>query len=73
MSKKTLDDILAESDELGLLANLKPVAAPASSEDHRVRQKFEEINAFIDRYGRQPGHLELVIRLHLPRRCFNLR
>ena len=55
MPKKTLDDILAESDELGLLANLKPLSAPASSEDHRVRQKFEEINGFIDRYGSSPS------------------
>jgi hypothetical protein len=55
MPKKTIDEILAESDELGLLANLKRVAAPASTEDHRVLQKFEEINVFIDRHGRQPG------------------
>ena len=58
MPKKTIDDILAESDELGLLADLKPVAAPVSTEDHRVLEKFEEINVFIDRHGRQPGQLE---------------
>ncbi|MBB3967199.1 GIY-YIG nuclease family protein [Rhizobium metallidurans] len=58
MAKKTLDDILSESDELGLLANLKPVAAPSSSEDRRVQQKFEEINSFIDRYHRFPGQVE---------------
>lgn len=57
MSKKTLDDILAESDDLGLLANLKPMAT-SNSEDDRVRQKFEEINGFIDRHNRHPGAIE---------------
>jgi hypothetical protein len=58
MPKKTIDQILAESDELGLLANLKRVAIPASTEEHRVLQKFEEINVFIDRHGRHPGQVE---------------
>ena len=37
------------------LANLKPLPSAASSEELRTRQKFEEINVFIDRNGRAPG------------------
>jgi hypothetical protein len=55
VAKKTLNDILAEDDEAGLLANLKPSAATASSEELRTRQKFNDINVFIDRNGRLPG------------------
>jgi hypothetical protein len=55
MVKKTIDDILNEADESGLLADLKPLPAATSSEEQRVRERFEEINKFIDRYGRPPG------------------
>jgi hypothetical protein len=58
MAKKTIDDILSEKDDLGLLANVKlPTSAAGTSNDRRVRQKFEEINAFIDRYKRLPGEV----------------
>lgn len=56
MPKKTLDDILSEEDQLGLLANVKPGATTSgTSNDQRARQKFEEINLFIDRHKRIPG------------------
>jgi hypothetical protein len=54
MSRPTLDDILSESDELGLL-DVKPLAINASSDASRVVQAFEEINVFIDRHGYAPG------------------
>lgn len=57
MVKKTLNDILAEDDESGLLSNLKPTPGSASSEDLRIRQKFDEINLFIDKNGRFPGEV----------------
>lgn len=51
---QTLDDLLAEADELGLL-NVKPPAAKTTSEAARVAQQFEEINHFIDKHGFAPG------------------
>jgi|SRR5882724_1318465 len=55
MPRKTLNDILAEEDELGLLSNLKPVSTPIATERQRARQKLEDINLFIDRHKRLPG------------------
>lgn len=55
MARKTLNDILTEEDELGLLANLKPVTSAAGSQHQRARQKLEDINTFIDRNNRMPG------------------
>lgn len=57
MPKKTLNDILAEEDELGLLSNLKPASAPVATEHQRARQKLEDVNVFIDRHKRLPGQL----------------
>jgi hypothetical protein len=57
VARKTLDDILSEDDQLGLLSNLKPAPSAAGSEDQRVRQKFEDINMFRDRNGRVPGDI----------------
>jgi T5orf172 domain len=54
MRKKTFDEVLAEADELGLLADMKAVPSISGPSD-RIRQKFEEINSFIDRFGRLPG------------------
>ena len=53
MAKKSLDDLFAEDDDLGLL-NVKPLAKP-TSETSRMQQQFEEINGFIDRHGFAPG------------------
>src|SRR6201992_1513522 len=56
MIKKTLNDILSEEDEFGLLANLKSsTSTGVTSNKQRARQKLEEINIFIDRHKRMPG------------------
>lgn len=53
MAKKTLDDIFAEDDDLGLLrVSPRPTA---SSESTRIGQQFEEICTYIDRHGHAPG------------------
>ncbi len=55
MSGITLEDIFA-SDDLGLL-NKKPgedTSAPLLDED-RLETKFEEINAYVDKYGAEPS------------------
>jgi len=57
MAKKTLNDILAEDDESGLLSNLKPNPTSATAEDLRIRQRFDDINLFIDNNGRIPGEV----------------
>lgn len=51
---KTLDELLAEQDDSGLL-DVKPRPSLAMSEDARIVQAFEELNAFFDRMGFAPG------------------
>lgn len=53
-TKKTLEELLAEQDDSGLL-DVKPRASIAVSEDARILQAFEEINGFFDRMGFAPG------------------
>lgn len=53
-TKKTLEELLAEEDDSGLL-DVKPRASMAVSEDARIVQAFEEINSFHDRMGFAPG------------------
>jgi hypothetical protein len=55
MARQSLDDILGDANDEGLLADVKPRAPTGSTEDNRARQQFEEINVFIDRHGRNPG------------------
>jgi Meiotically up-regulated gene 113 len=54
MARKTLDDLLKEEDDLGLL-DVKPSSFIKTSSDSIVEKGFEEINQFIDRYGHLPG------------------
>jgi len=54
MDRLTLDDLLSEEDELGLL-DVRPLGRPIISEGTRVVQQFEEINVFIDRHDFVPG------------------
>ena len=54
MVKKSLDELLAEDDEFGLL-DVKPLAKTSSTEDTRISQEFEEINDFFDKHGFAPG------------------
>jgi hypothetical protein len=51
--KRTLQDIFDEEDEFGLL-NIKPSASPARNEDERLVSSFQEINAFYEKYKREP-------------------
>jgi len=51
---KTLDEILGEEDDLGLL-DVKPSARNASTQSGRIAQAFEEISTFVDRHGFVPG------------------
>lgn len=52
MTKRSLDDILADDD----LISVPEETQPASSVDTRVRQEFEEILLFVDANGRRPQH-----------------
>ena len=53
-TKKTLDDLFAESDDLGLLKVKAPTRGMAS-EEARIQSDFEEINSYIDLFGHAPG------------------
>lgn len=52
MPRQTLDDILADDDDL---LDVKLPTSQQTSEEQRIRQNFEDINTFIDRNGRKPG------------------
>ncbi len=53
--RKTINELLAEDDDLGLL-DVKPRAINATTEEDRIRQQFDEINVFVDRHGFPPGY-----------------
>jgi hypothetical protein len=53
-TKKTLEELLSEEDDSGLL-DVKPRSSGSVSEEARIAQAFEEINAFRDRMGFAPG------------------
>lgn len=50
--KKTLDDIFND-DELGIL-NSKPLISNAKTENERLIESFQEINAFFEKRNREP-------------------
>lgn len=54
MARQTLDELLAESDDLGLL-DVKPHPVNTSTDAVRIQQAFEEINVFVDRHHFPPG------------------
>lgn len=54
MARQTLDELLAESDDMGLL-DVKPHAVNSSTEAIRIQQAFNEINVFVDSQGFVPG------------------
>lgn len=54
MTRKTLDELLAEEDDLDLL-NVKPAVSKVAPEESRIEQGFEEISVFVDRHGFPPG------------------
>jgi T5orf172 domain len=53
-TKKTLDDLFAEDDDLGLL-KVKAPTRGVTSEEARIQSDFEEINNYIDLFGHAPG------------------
>ena len=58
MSKKiTIDDIFND-DDFGLLDS-KPQISGVKSEEDRLIESFEEINAFVDKNNREPGTLSM--------------
>ena len=54
MARQTLDELLAENDDMGLL-DIKPHPVNTSTEAGRVQQEFEAINVFVDRHQFAPG------------------
>lgn len=54
MVRQTLDELLAENDDMGLL-DVKLHAINTSTEAIRIQQAFNEINAFVDCHGFVPG------------------
>lgn len=55
MRKMTLDEILADGNEL---LNVKLLTSAASTEEQRILNGFEEINRFIDRHKQKPGETD---------------
>jgi hypothetical protein len=53
-TKKTLDDLFSENDDLGLL-KVKAPSRGLTNEDARIQSDFEEINGYVDLFGRAPG------------------
>ena len=54
MSKKiTIDDIFND-DDFGML-DAKPQTSGFKTEEDRLIESFEEINAFVDKNNREPG------------------
>ena len=53
-TKKTLDDLFSEIDDLGLL-KVKAPTRGLTSEEARIQSDFEEINSYIDLFGHPPG------------------
>jgi T5orf172 domain len=71
-ARKTLDDLLAEDDEFGLL-NVKPLQSNAASDTSRIGQGFDEINQFVDRSGHAPGAGEAGQRASITERQLQMR
>jgi hypothetical protein len=55
MSRMTLDDVLTDDDNL---LDVKVSSSVGSTEEQRVLTILEEINTFIDRFGRKPGEVD---------------
>lgn len=72
MARLTLDELLAESDDLGLL-DVKPRPANTSTEAVRIRQAFEEVNVFVDRYHFAPGEGDAGEKVSVNERTLQVR
>ncbi len=69
--EKELEAILAD-DPLGLL-EVKPKASAVMNADARLIASFEEINAFVEEYGREPAKSQVVNERRLFSRLKGLR
>lgn len=54
MSKKLSIDDIFNDDDFGMLEP-KPKSSNVKSEDDRLIESFEEINAFVDKHNKEPG------------------
>ena len=72
MARLTLDELLAESDDLGLL-DVKPHPVNTSTEAVRIQQAFEEINVFVDRHHCAPGEGETGGKVSVNERTLQVR
>ncbi|MBI5438383.1 MAG: GIY-YIG nuclease family protein [Nitrosomonadales bacterium] len=72
MARLTLDELLAESDDLGLL-DVKPRPVNTSTEAVRIQQAFEEINVFVDRQHYAPGEGQAGERVSVNERTLQVR
>lgn len=71
-TKKTLEELLTEEDDSGLL-DVKPRASASVSEEARIAQAFEEINAFRDRMGFAPGQGPAAHKIGISERALQSR
>jgi len=72
MARQTLEELLAESDDMGLL-NVKPHPVNTSTEAVRIQQAFEEINVFVDRHHFAPGEGQAGQRVPVSERALQMR
>ena len=72
MARLTLDELLAESDDLGLL-DVKPRPVNTSTEAVRIQQAFEEISVFVDRHRFAPGEGEAGGKVSVNERTLQVR
>ena len=72
MERLTLDELLAESDDLGLL-DVKPHPVNTSTEAVRIQQAFEEINVFVDRHRFAPGEGQAGEKVSVNERTLQVR
>ena len=72
MARQTLDELLAESDELGLL-DVKPHPVNTSTDAVRIMQAFEEINVFVDRHHFAPGEGQSGRKVPVNERTLQMR
>ena len=74
----TLEAILTEDDDLGLLADVQPVAAPRPARESQAVINFKELVAFYEAHQREPDNAimqerGLAIRLEAYRNRRDLR
>ncbi len=72
MTRQTLDEILTEPDELGLL-NVKPATSGIGTEANRIKQAFEEISVFVDKHGFTPGEGPAERKVSVTERTLQIR